>query len=59
MQRLSSQSGTIIEMCNNVWNGGPKYKGYIYLDEFWYSGAYEITFYESREVEIQIQIHNS
>ena len=37
----------------------PKYKDYLSLDEFWYSGIYEVAYYESREVGVQIRIRNN
>ena len=30
----------------------------LYLDEFRYSGVYEVTDYESREIRVQIRIRN-
>ena len=37
--------------------GGPKCN-LTNLDEFRYSGAYEVVFYESRKIEVQIRICN-
>ena len=56
MQHLSTESETIIgeddlwsKACPQAYDGRPKYKD---LDEFRYSGAYEITYYESRELGV-------
>ena len=35
-----------------------KYKDYLYLDEFRYSGFDEVTDYKSKEGRIQIRIRN-
>ena len=62
MQHLSTES-EIIKICckaaTEAWPiMGPKYKDYLYLDEFRYSGIYEVTYYESKEVGVKIWIRN-
>ena len=62
MQRVSIESETKIKIWGKTGPqpdyGGSKFKKYLYLDEFRYSGIYEIADYESREVRVQIRIRN-